>query len=502
MNTLDEKTEDKEARKLSPIQRFLCICAGVDKGILQQCPTEWNKYTGIGATILFTGVLASLSGGYALYTIFRDGDLSSIDTTAIPYAIGFGLLWGLIIFNLDRFIVSTFHKTDKGNKYQRFGSELLQASPRIVLAIIIAIVISKPIEVKIFESRLEEQIKLNEIASKKAKIDDFNAIYQVDKKEGIVNALDTTITKLQQELSSDPQNVVNLINNDLAKANSALVTTRTTNTPKINQHRQNITTIRQNQSHYRDVKDSLGNVIDRRLTADANQKIRNENNAIGELNGEIKEKENAVEKINKQIDEARIEHKKLKSKEIADRKTEKDSATVTLTTATNNADSESEKANKTSERAFTNNFISQLEALGDLTNSDTTMKYVSLFLTLLFLTIELAPILTKLITRRGPYDEILDAEEHLKKIEAKETISRINSEVNELLKQTDEIAKLSADIKMQSVKNKLDAELANNKLILDKIAEYQQELALSAIEKWYEDEKAKIDTSNIKSTSK
>jgi Holliday junction resolvasome RuvABC endonuclease subunit len=48
---------------------------------------------------------------------------------------GFGIVWGLLIFNLDRFIVSTIRKRD------RFSSEFLQATPRIILAIIIAIVI-------------------------------------------------------------------------------------------------------------------------------------------------------------------------------------------------------------------------------------------------------------------------------------------------------------------------------------------------------------------------
>jgi hypothetical protein len=73
-----------------------------------------------------------------LYTVFDDSYI----------AIEFGVVWALLIFNLDRFIVSTIRKRD------RFGSELLQASPRIVLAIIIAIVISKPLEIKIFEKEI------------------------------------------------------------------------------------------------------------------------------------------------------------------------------------------------------------------------------------------------------------------------------------------------------------------------------------------------------------
>ena len=65
-------------------------------------------------------------------------------------AIFFGLIWGLLIFNLDRFIVSTIKKRD--NRW----SELLQATPRIILAVIIAVVISKPLEMKIFEKEINQ----------------------------------------------------------------------------------------------------------------------------------------------------------------------------------------------------------------------------------------------------------------------------------------------------------------------------------------------------------
>jgi uncharacterized PurR-regulated membrane protein YhhQ (DUF165 family) len=51
-------------------------------------------------------------------------------------------------FNLDRFIVSTIRKRETK------ASEFLQATPRIILAIIIAIVISKPLEIKNFEKEI------------------------------------------------------------------------------------------------------------------------------------------------------------------------------------------------------------------------------------------------------------------------------------------------------------------------------------------------------------
>ncbi|MGK0386682.1 MAG: hypothetical protein ACI849_001300 [Patiriisocius sp.] len=123
------------------LQRFFIFCSGADTQILNECsPGEQTKYAGIGATVFFTAIMATIAGSYALYTVF-DNALT---------AIFFGLIWGLLIFNLDRFIVSTIKKRHD------FFAEIIQASPRILLAIIIAIVISKPLELKIFEKEINQ----------------------------------------------------------------------------------------------------------------------------------------------------------------------------------------------------------------------------------------------------------------------------------------------------------------------------------------------------------
>ena len=123
------------------LQRFFIFCSGADTQILDTCSNgERNKYAGIGATVFFTAVMAFIASGYALYTVFDN----------IYTSIFFGLIWGLLIFNLDRYIVSTIKKRDN------FKSELLQATPRIILAMIIAVVISKPLEMKIFEKEINQ----------------------------------------------------------------------------------------------------------------------------------------------------------------------------------------------------------------------------------------------------------------------------------------------------------------------------------------------------------
>src|SRR5690606_15768943 len=122
------------------IERFFIFCSGADTDILKDCSQgERNIFVGIGATVFFTALMAFIASGYALYTVF-----DSLFT-----ALFFGLIWGLLIFNLDRYIVSTIKK--RGSLKTALG----QATPRIILAVIIAVVISKPLEMKIFEKEID-----------------------------------------------------------------------------------------------------------------------------------------------------------------------------------------------------------------------------------------------------------------------------------------------------------------------------------------------------------
>lgn len=169
------------------LQRFFIFCSGADTDILEQCsPGERTKYAGIGATVFFTAVMATIAASYALYTVF-DNYYTSIF---------FGFVWGLLIFNLDRFIVSTIKKRDN------FFDELIQASPRIVLAIIIAIVISKPLELKIFQKEID-QVLLEEKNTMTLENKDQLALqYQPS-----IEALNTEIEALKQEVADKEKEV-------------------------------------------------------------------------------------------------------------------------------------------------------------------------------------------------------------------------------------------------------------------------------------------------------
>ncbi|MDR3271919.1 MAG: DUF4407 domain-containing protein [Flavobacteriaceae bacterium] len=126
------------------IQKFLILCSGANLSVLKKTRIEWNKQAGVGGVILFTAIFASLSAGYALYTVFDNYFIAVI----------FSLLWGAMIFNLDRFIVSSMKKTGS------FSQQFLTALPRLILAFILGVVISKPLELKIFNKEIDRQLEV------------------------------------------------------------------------------------------------------------------------------------------------------------------------------------------------------------------------------------------------------------------------------------------------------------------------------------------------------
>nr|WP_315214867.1 DUF4407 domain-containing protein [uncultured Flavobacterium sp.] len=171
------------------LKQFFILCSGADKNLLEGCSEgEQTKYVGIGATVFFTAVMAFIASSYALFTVFDD---------VVP-AILFGIVWSLLIFNLDRFIVSTIRKRDN------LWSEFLQATPRIILAIIIAIVISKPLEIKIFEKEINTVLlkEKNAMAlnNKKEVANYFKS--DLDKNKTEIASLKAEINKKEKEVNT------------------------------------------------------------------------------------------------------------------------------------------------------------------------------------------------------------------------------------------------------------------------------------------------------------
>lgn len=129
-----------------PKFNFLWWCSGAYRKLLQEYPTEHTKYSGLGGVILATFVLATISAGYAVYSVFGNP----------VWTVLFALIWGLVIFNFDRFLVATMRKYGVP-----FNKQLLSALPRFLLALLIGVTIARPLELKIFEKEIDVKVEEN-----------------------------------------------------------------------------------------------------------------------------------------------------------------------------------------------------------------------------------------------------------------------------------------------------------------------------------------------------
>jgi hypothetical protein len=181
--------------------RFLWWCAGADQRFLLLSPYQDRvKYAGIGGIVFSTGLLATFAGGFAFNTAFGPkamaGDLTNtaghdVNTTAWTVAsIVFGICWGLLIFNLDRFIVSSTGKGDGTDNITL--KEFSQAIPRLIIALILGFTISKPLELKIIETEINVELRKEQ----QEKLDMFNKNTYAKFKDQIA-LIDADIKKLE-----------------------------------------------------------------------------------------------------------------------------------------------------------------------------------------------------------------------------------------------------------------------------------------------------------------
>lgn len=320
---------------------FFWLCSGANIKVLKDCPTESSKYVGIGATIFFTGLFAAIAGGYALYTVFD----------SVWIAMLFGVVWGLMIFNLDRYIVSGMRKEGKP------WNQWLMALPRLVLALIISVVIAKPLELKIFEKEINEEL-----------------------------------TVMQQEQ---------------LKKNETLILERFT--PERDRINARIKTLKAEISMKEMQRDTLRKIARQEADGTGGTMKRN----AGPIYA-IKKAD--ADRADKELEELRKKNNALLGE--AGTQLQKTDSLVALAQATVNND----KANGPAAR---------IQALGRLTDRSEEIYWANVFVMLLFIAVETAPIFVKLISQRGPYDHRIKEEEYPYETSRIEVVTRTTSAARE-----------------------------------------------------------------------
>ena len=336
--------------------RVLWYAAGGDRYILERATyADQVKYMTLGGVIFATSFMAAMSGGYAFYTIFSPRSFGVVDTTVftdvVYYSIVFGLFWGIMIFNLDRFIVSS---TGKGDGTEEITwKEFKGAIPRIIMGTIIAITISKPVEIRMFKTEIDVKLYENQLIAQKRCQELINTIY------------DERIKKVEIEIDKIGLEKEN-IQNKISKLNSERVI----------------------------ISPTIPGII-----------YRTDENGIRQPypgpvpNPLFKSLENEVKRMNKELDKIDM----LNFGRIASKTAEKDSLLIRKGAIDIECEVQAKKLDGLLERI----------KLAD----EVAGVWISLFITLLFMAIELTPIFFKLMLVKSPYDYLKDNIDELIKAE-------------------------------------------------------------------------------------
>lgn len=410
------------------LTEILAKCGGAHIPTLEECPTQAGKYASVGITIIFTGIFAAFSGGYAFYKVFNKEVVNSLGQTENTFfygAIIMGLLWGFMIFNLDRFIVMSMRKQNE------FWRELLTATPRIILAIIISLVVAKPLEVRLFQDRIEAQISDNELEKREQNRNRIIGITNKVEIDSLKGSSESTIADLKVQLkqecpTEECKNAYAVQKAELER----FYDVRSQVQPLINDADKNIQFIK-NSDKYKIT--TIVDRVERKELTPEGRRLLNQYKGIFDTNiqkrkaqwAKYQSKLNTYNTLNARYKKSKKEElaaAKEKYKEISEKKTEADKLTVEL----------EKKSSDAANIAYTNNFITQIEALGDLTKwrydefddngnvveeANNTMWYMNLAIIILFIVIETAPVFVKLISNKGQYDIALEADDTKKEAE-------------------------------------------------------------------------------------
>jgi hypothetical protein len=195
----------KETQLITRVGDFMAWLGGADKTVLDQVPAERARFTQMAGVLLTTSGVAAASMSFALH-----------DGLAIPWAaaIVVAFFWGLIILNLDRFLVLSIGSVRDRKRL------LLLALPRFLLAFVLATVISTPLVLRAFQNDISRQVFTINLRDARQSRQEITS----GPLQGDVNHLSAQITQEKQIISG---HIPSVTNPELATA-QALVSTWTT----------------------------------------------------------------------------------------------------------------------------------------------------------------------------------------------------------------------------------------------------------------------------------
>ncbi len=468
-------------------EKLLWNIAGAEKSILEKCLTDHKKFSAIGATILMTAFIALCAGTSAAWYFSQKGTEESGN---LGWSLAFGCLWATLIFCIDRSLVITLKK-DPTKVRQKFIVPLLS---RAALAVIVAFMVSIPLELAIFEDYIaanEENFNANQIAILGKQLKSNSGEDVLTDRISFADSVLHRLGRASEKLGKEVDNIQAQINRLEAEKKNP------------------------NSTEYKAAKIRLENARRQYNEASAqynteNRKMYPSSSLLNTYNSRKKSASTAIAAAKKDMGVAAQAWRNSKQAEIdklipqrdakINEKSEKDKSYNTTLTGQQNdiarvqkaaSEREMKEASKQDKLSRGNHFIQNFQILeyavwqrdkdGNLT--DKTQLMFLWLIRLLFFIIEILPTIVKIVSPIGSYERMVHAEEQsmMKYLESSEYDEQIRS-----------IHRLALITQTELQQEQHDQEIALKKELLEKIKQSQLEVATAAIDKWKEQELAKI----------
>ena len=363
-------------------REWLWFCAGVDLEIAREVRTERVVLDSLGASVLGTAVLAGLTSSYAAFFVFEN----------TIKAIGFGCLWAALIFNLDRFSVASIRKSGS------FAQDLLVALPRMLLALLIAIVIVLPLELRLFEEEIEEKLPEHAVGQ----LNLYAAAVEQSHLGSTIKQHEHKLKSIKAEFASfKEQRSVSLDKAEVSRIRSDL----TKKSEKINKLEDEITREEEKNAKFERLSvDEEEGLLDskkkgrgpewRALQARVGQQVKiiqRKQTRLNALRNEVKNMRGRLAEIGEDV--------RLKQLGEDQRRAEEE---LKQAYRRKQEDINNHRQRLYEEQA--SSILTRLTIVHKLTKENPTADWTVALLRLLVVILELAPILLKLMSERGPYD--------------------------------------------------------------------------------------------------
>lgn len=374
---------------INPLKYFFWSCAGTTISLIktEDCETEHSKYVGIGAAVFLTGVLAGVAASYAFSTVFN----------SVGWAVAFGAFWGLMIFNLDRYLVLSIRaKAPKDvvtwhDILRDWGRVLALALPRVLLAALLAIVIAKPLELLIFEDEITLEMEALRVDQAK----EFQRGLEAELDGGAGATIAARIEKLKQENRQLEEQI-------LAKERE------------------------QQQARQTAVDEALGLAT---LPPGEGEVFK-----LKEKIAKAKETE-AQEFIKPKCELLTLNNDRIKAMVEQQARLERQAEQMSQNT---------------------DGLATRLQAFSRLTEKNMVVWYSNLLIVSIILILEIAPILTKVYAGYGPYDKLVDVSELKVYLAKDQELEDIKSHIDEHRGAYGRRKKVLADIQEWVLKDTMD----------------------------------------------